>query len=345
MPGIRQFLYGQLLDSPSLPTTSLEGRTILVTGANSGLGLEAAKHLLRLKASHIVLACRSIAKAEGAKNEILRSAPSASKTANSTQFSCCALEMGDFSSIAAFTEKLSSSIPRLDAAIINAGVDLQEFTLTSGYETTLMINVLGTFVLALLILPKLRETASQFGVLPHIAITGSAVHFWANTKSLTSIPASESIFKKLSDEKWSMTQGNAPIVMEARYNLSKLLVTLCVVRLAQCISKGEEEGRPFVVVSDVAPGYCTTALFRNDGGMAVKMSLMIMGRPADVGARALVHGACETGREAHGKYLSENKVKKTSAWCHSKEGTEMGSRVWKEVVAIAEGVKPGSGSI
>lgn len=345
MPGVKQFLHGQLLESPPLPITSLDGRTILITGANSGLGLEAAKHLLRLNTSHIVLACRSIEKAEGAKNEILKSVSSASKTASSTQISCYTLQMDDFSSVAAFADSLSSSIPRLDAAILNAGVDQQEFTLASGYESTLTVNVLSTFLLALLLLPKLRESATKYSVLPRVAIVGSAVHFWANTKSLTGIPASDSIFQKLSDEKWSIAQGNAPMKGEARYFLSKLLVMLCVVRLAQVVTDGEKEGKPFVVVNNVAPGYCVTGLFRKDEGMAVKMSLKAMGRPADVGARSLIHGGCEAGRESHGQYLSESKVKKMSAWCQSKEGAEMGSRVWNELVAIGEGVKSGVGRV
>lgn len=345
MPGVKQFLHGQLFETPSLPNTSLEGRTILITGANSGLGLEAAKHLFYLNASHIILACRSIAKAEGAKAEILKSLTSASKTAGPTQISCFALQMDDFSSIASFTETLSSSIPRLDAAVLNAGVDLQDFTLSSSYETTLTVNVLGTFLLALLLLSKLRDSASRHGILPRIAIVGSAVHAWANTKSLKSVPASESIFRTLSDEKWSVKQGHAPMKGEARYFLSKLLVMLCVVQLARVVEEGEKDGKPFVVVNNVAPGYCVTGLFRNDEGMAVKMSLRAVGRAADVGARTLVFGGCVAGRETHGQYLSENKVKKMSDWCRSGEGVEMGKRAWKEVVAVAEGVKPGVGAI
>ena len=345
MPGVGQFLRGQVLQNPPLPTTSLTGRAILITGANSGLGLEAARHLLRLDASHIILACRSLQKAEDAKIEILKSAPASSEAGKTPQISCYALQMNDFISVATFADKVSSEIPRLDAAILNAGVDLQDFTLASGYETTLTVNVLSTFLLAMLLLPKLRESAVKFSILPRIAIVGSAVHFWANTKSLTSIPASESLFKKLSDEGWSIQQANAPMKGEARYFLSKLLVMLCVVRLARVVADGEKEGKSFVVVNNVAPGYCVTGLFRNSDGIAVKMSLKAIGRPAEIGARTLVHGGCEAGKESHGQYLSESKVKKMSDWCKCKEGVEIGKRVWDEVVDIADSLRLGASAV
>lgn len=58
----RQFIHNK----PPLPTASFKGQTIIVTGASSGLGLEACKHLVRMGASQIILACRNIDKANTA---------------------------------------------------------------------------------------------------------------------------------------------------------------------------------------------------------------------------------------------------------------------------------------
>jgi retinol dehydrogenase-12 len=58
------------LDIPK-PTASFSGKTVIITGANSGLGKEAAKHIVRLNASKVILACRNAATGEAAKFEIL----------------------------------------------------------------------------------------------------------------------------------------------------------------------------------------------------------------------------------------------------------------------------------
>jgi NAD(P)-dependent dehydrogenase (short-subunit alcohol dehydrogenase family) len=55
------------LQSIPLPTTSFKGQTIIVTGSNTGLGLEAARHFVRLDAPRVIIAIRSIKKGEDAK--------------------------------------------------------------------------------------------------------------------------------------------------------------------------------------------------------------------------------------------------------------------------------------
>jgi retinol dehydrogenase-12 len=66
----RDFIYHQLLTRLPYPETDFSGKTVIVTGANIGLGLEAARHFSRLNAKRVILAVRSASKGEAAKQDI-----------------------------------------------------------------------------------------------------------------------------------------------------------------------------------------------------------------------------------------------------------------------------------
>ena len=76
------------------------------------------------------------------------------------------------------------------------------------------VNVVSTFLLALLILPKLQETAQKFNITPNLTIVSSEVHF------VTAFPErrASSVFATLNDEKTAR--------MADRYNVSKMLEVL-----------------------------------------------------------------------------------------------------------------------
>ncbi|EXJ93042.1 hypothetical protein A1O3_01598 [Capronia epimyces CBS 606.96] len=333
MGATTQFLLGQL-STPPVPKVDLTGRTILITGANSGLGLDAAKLLVRLNCSTVVLACRNLAKAEKAKQAV-----QAIPSANGQKPTVLTMEvdMASFASIAAFAERCKG-LGRLDGVLLNAGVDLREFSLSEGYETTITVNVISTFFLATLLVPILRRSAQVYNITPNLAITGSAVHIWANSKDLTS-PANGQILKTLSDPKKTD--------MSARYFLSKLPVMLLVKYLAAVLTKSAQsdpQGKPLVVINNVAPGLCQTNLFQNYTDTTTKVAtsvmLKVIGRPSEHGARTLVHAA-SAGKETHGQYLSECRVKQYSDFVKSAEGDRTARRLWEELSAIYEGVKPG----
>ena len=292
-------------------------------------GLDAAKLLLKLKCSTIVLACRSFEKGEAAKKDILSSAAPSSPTKKS-EILVFPIDMSSFTSVAAFADKCKS-LSRIDAAILNAGVDMTEFSLAEGYEMTLTVNVISTFLLATLLLPLMRESAEKYGIMPRLAVVGSAVHFWTDPKALTTPPRGE-VFKTLSVEKTTK--------MGDRYYLSKLPVMLLVRYLGKRLEESAKggSGKPLVVLNNVAPGFCQTALFRNDAtaGMAAR----VIGRSSEHGARTLVHGAV-AGKESNAQYLSECRVKKASAFVNSKEGSQTGERLWEELRGLYEGVRQG----
>lgn len=69
--GLRTFFYSQLFVTPSYPESSFADQTVIVTGSNTGLGLEAARHFYRLNCSRLILAVRTVTKGQTAKEEII----------------------------------------------------------------------------------------------------------------------------------------------------------------------------------------------------------------------------------------------------------------------------------
>jgi NAD(P)-dependent dehydrogenase (short-subunit alcohol dehydrogenase family) len=124
--------------SAQIPDQS--GRTAVVTGANSGLGLASARELARHGAS-VVLACRNTTKGEKALGIIQAVAPDA-------QLELAQLDLGDLQSVAAFAEGFRSSHDGLDLLLNNAGVMAPPRRETKdGFELQLGTNLLGHFAL------------------------------------------------------------------------------------------------------------------------------------------------------------------------------------------------------
>lgn len=131
---------------------SQDGRLAVVTGSNSGLGLETAR-ALALKGAKVVMACRTPAKAEAAAEDIRRSAPGA-------DIEIMQLDVANQASIRQFAESYAASHDRLDLLINNAGVmGCPTRTLTTdGFEMQFGTNHLGPFALTGLLLPVLEHT-------------------------------------------------------------------------------------------------------------------------------------------------------------------------------------------
>ena len=127
------------------------GRVALVTGANSGIGYETARQLAARHA-HVVMACRSLDKAEAAKARILNEVPDASVRV-------MPLDLSSLASVHAFAEAFLAEHDRLDLLINNAGVMVPPFSKTEeGFELQFGTNHLGHFALTGLLLPLINRT-------------------------------------------------------------------------------------------------------------------------------------------------------------------------------------------
>ena len=152
-----------------LPTTSFAGQTIIVTGSNTGLGLEAARHFVRLDAARVILAVRSVKKGEDAKASIEAS------TNRKNVIEVWQVDMSNYDSIKAFETKCYS-LDRLDVVVANAGVLRNTYEESEGTEITITVNVIGTFLLTLNLFPILRRSREITAQTSRLVITSSVVH-------------------------------------------------------------------------------------------------------------------------------------------------------------------------
>lgn len=229
------FIYRQFLHEPPVPTTSFKGRTVIVTGSNVGLGLEACRRLVRLEASKVILACRNVEKGQAAAEDIRATTSCSPETLAVWQ-----LDMSSYASVQAFAARVKDELPRLDVLIANAGIGTFKFRKSEDNEETITTNVVSLSLLAFLLHPKLHETAEQYKTQTHITVTASELHEVAKFKE-SKVPAGQ-IFATLNDE----TQA----VMADRYNVSKLLGMFVVKQMAMMSPLSSSD----VIVNSVAPG-------------------------------------------------------------------------------------------
>lgn len=142
------------------------GRTYIVTGANVGLGLEAARHLVGVGAAKVILAVRNLEAGEAAKKDIEAS------TGIKGVAEVWHLDLSSYASVRAFASKAVDMLERIDAVIENAAVAGSGGT-AEGHHLTLTVNVISTFLLAVLLLPKLRSDSAKYGYTPRLSIVSS----------------------------------------------------------------------------------------------------------------------------------------------------------------------------
>ncbi|XP_061821501.1 retinol dehydrogenase 12 isoform X1 [Nerophis lumbriciformis] len=149
----------------------LDGKTAVITGANTGIGKETAKDLAA-RGARVILACRDMAKAEQAAKEIMREVPCPKVVVRH-------LDLSDTKSICQFAESIYNSEKALHYLINNAGVAMCPYSTTvDGFEMQFGVNHLGHFFLTFLLLDLLKYSApSRVINLSSIAHTMGRIRF------------------------------------------------------------------------------------------------------------------------------------------------------------------------
>jgi NAD(P)-dependent dehydrogenase (short-subunit alcohol dehydrogenase family) len=198
------------------------GKTAVVTGANSGLGLITARELARVGAD-VVLACRNTAKGEEAAAAILQEVPGAGLVVR-------ALDLADLASVHAFAEAQRSPV---DLLVNNAGVmGIPRSHTKDGFEMQFGTNHLGHFALTGLLLGKLLETTE-----PRVVTLSSTAH-------------------KMGRINFDDLQGERRYFRWSAYGQSKLANLLFAFELQR---RADEAGLPLKSMGS-HPGYAATNL-------------------------------------------------------------------------------------
>ena len=132
----------------------LDGKTVVITGGNTGIGLETAVDLAKRNA-RVILGCRSVERGERAAVEVR-------KRSGNDNVVFVQLDLASLDSVRKFAAKILEEEPRVDILINNAGImGLPERTLTQdGFEMQFGVNHLGHFLLTNLLLDRIKEAPS-----------------------------------------------------------------------------------------------------------------------------------------------------------------------------------------
>lgn len=152
-------------------------RDIVITGANSGVGLEGAK-LLVAAGHRVVCACRTQAKADVAASAANAAASGALRPGIAVGMVC---DLANLSSVRTFAAAFKASKRPLDSLCLNAGLalntaDKEASRTADGFELTVGTNHLGHFLLAQLLADELATAAKREGGQPRLVVTASPVH-------------------------------------------------------------------------------------------------------------------------------------------------------------------------
>ncbi|KAJ6580895.1 short-chain dehydrogenase [Mycena capillaripes] len=320
--GLWAFFGDQWTKQKPVVKADLAGKTVIVLGANTGIGFEATKHFASMNPGRLILACRSQSKGQAALDK-LKAETGYSKA------ELWLIDLADFESVKQFADKFERDGGRLDILVENAGIATNKYEPTKdGWESSLQVNDVSTPLLALLLLPTMIKTAQEHSTTPRLVIVSSGMHYWVKMEK--TILENPDLLQMLGSAEYCTDKN-----MATRYPLTKLLNVFFV----RALNAHLPPSTP-VIVNAVNPGYCYSELRRDYAGIRAVVDYLMeraLAFTAEVGSRQLVWGAVahqEQPDKLRGEYLAGCQVKEVSDFVLSAEGVKVQDRLWDELVDI-----------
>ncbi|XP_014668004.1 PREDICTED: retinol dehydrogenase 13-like [Priapulus caudatus] len=151
-------------------TARIDGKTIVITGSNTGIGKETGKELAR-RGARIIIACRNVEKGEEAKKEI-------QQETNNENIEVMKLDLASLKSVKEFSTQLLEKESKIHILINNAGIMMVDKAKTEdNFELQIGTNHLGPVLLTMLLLDRMKESAPA-----RIINVSSKFHAWGSIK-------------------------------------------------------------------------------------------------------------------------------------------------------------------
>lgn len=335
LSAVSSLIYSQFIFRAQLPKQTFTGQTIIVTGANAGLGEAACRLFLQLDCARLILAVRTPSKGEAAKKAMLES----THRQTTADVQVWPLDLSSFASVKAFAQRASRELDRIDVLVENAGIfrntrwDVTE----DGWEAGLQTNVLASALLAVLLLPAFRASAARFHTQTRLVVLCSSLHLFAAFAE----KSSPRILHALNDK-------TNPAALAERYQTTKLLEVLFFREFASRVIRSTAEPiNPIVNIPN--PGFNDNAVWQGQPTSYVYKALFdlfvrFVGRPVDQGAMTIVDAAA-AGEESHGSYLDDQVVTEPSPFVGTDQGAKVARKLFAEVMDVLELQVPGCRSL
>ena len=163
--GMQLWRYYFVIGVPCKSKVKMNGKTVIITGANTGIGKETAIDLAK-RGAKVIIACRNKDKAMEALQDI-------KKQSEIENITFKKLDLSSLSSVRKFSEEILQEEERIDVLINNAGVMFTPYTLTEdGFELQFGVNHLGHFLLTNLLLDRIKDTPAS-----RIVVVSSHGHY------------------------------------------------------------------------------------------------------------------------------------------------------------------------